>query len=118
MIAPRTMGAPLGVDLCPNRALRHPIQERLGVCYAIKGVEPATGRTAFRSLATSTFTEQKRFKTVLAEQGLARQTINNIISTGRAAVRMAWQKGEMILSVAPFTLLRLASRNPWGRCEP
>lgn len=54
-------------------------------CYVIKGVElqPCqAGRTAFRSLATSSFTGQKRFKTVLLEQGLAPQTLINTISTG------------------------------------
>lgn len=30
---------------------------------------------------------------------------------------MSWKNGE-ILSVPPFTLLRLASRNPWAACEP
>jgi len=60
------------------------------------------------------FTEQERFRTVLVERGLAPQTINNIISTGRAAVRMAWKKGE-VSSVPPFTLLEVGEQEPMGR---
>ena len=59
------------------------------------------------------FTEQERFKTVLSDAGLAAQTINNIISTGRAAVRKAWRKGE-IPSAPPLTLLPVGEQEPMG----
>jgi hypothetical protein len=51
------------------------------------------------------YAEQERFKTALAARGLSSQYINNIISTGRAALRMAWKKGEL-KSVPRFPCLK------------
>lgn len=63
--------------------------------------------------ATS-FVEQERFKTALLESGKAPQTVNNIISTGRAAVRLAWKKGEL-KSAPPFSLAEVGEQEPMGR---
>jgi hypothetical protein len=48
------------------------------------------------------YVEQERFKTALADCRLSPQSINNILSTGRAALRMAWKKGEL-KSVPPVS---------------
>ncbi|MDP3078706.1 hypothetical protein [Bradyrhizobium sp.] len=69
-----------------------------------------------KSVAEATaFAEQERFKTFLQdEQGAGPQTVNNILSTGRAAVRAAWKKGE-IPSAPPLSLLPVGDQDPMGR---
>lgn len=58
-------------------------------------------------------TEQERFKALLAGKGLAEQTINNILSTGRASLRMAYNKGEIPVA-PPIKLLPVGEQEPMG----
>jgi integrase len=60
------------------------------------------------------YAEQERFKTSLLDGGLSAQTVNHVISTGRAALRMAWKKGEL-KSVPPVTMLPVGDQEPMGR---
>lgn len=60
------------------------------------------------------YAEQERFKTALAARRLSPQSINNILSTGRAALRMAWKKGEL-KSVPPVSMVEVDDQEPMGR---
>ena len=60
------------------------------------------------------YAEQERFKTALLGGGLSPQTVNHVISTGRAALRMAWKKGEL-KSVPPVSMLPVGDQQPMGR---
>jgi integrase len=64
--------------------------------------------------AAMEYAEQERFKAALVDRGLAPQTINNVLSTGRAALRMAWKKGEL-KSVPPFSMVQVGDQEPMGR---
>jgi hypothetical protein len=52
--------------------------------------------------------EQERFETALATAAYSPQSSNNILSIGRAALHMAWKKGELGLHGRgrPLTMLR------------
>ena len=60
------------------------------------------------------YAEQERFKTALSGRRLSRQSIDNILSTGRAALRIAWKKGEL-KSVPPVSMVEVGEQEPMGR---
>jgi integrase len=65
------------------------------------------------SEATS-FASLNAFKTVLASRGLSPSSINHVLAVGKAALRLAWQKGELV-SVPPIVMLPVGHQEPMGR---